>query len=152
METPVQITYRTASIEDIPAILIVRNSVLENRLSDPNSITHEDCAYFMKNRGETWVAEFTNQIVGFAMIDTIDDRVWALFILPQYEKLGIGKQLHHMMLDWFFGLDKESVWLGTTPNTRAEGFYRKLGWQYSGKYGNDEIKFRMPRNDWDINK
>ncbi|UTW68294.1 GNAT family N-acetyltransferase [bacterium SCSIO 12643] len=145
-------TYRTASIEDIPAILIVRNSVLENRLSDPNSITHEDCAHFMKNRGKTWVAEFANQIVGFAMIDTIDDRVWALFILPQYEKLGIGKQLHHMMLDWFFGLDKESVWLGTTPNTRAEGFYRKLGWQYSGKYGNDEIKFRMSRNDWDLNK
>jgi len=148
VETQIQITYRKANLDDIPAILVVRNSVLENKLSDPNSITVKDCEDFMVHRGETWVAEYADQIVGFSMVDVIDNRVWALFVSPPYEKRGIGKQLHHMMLDWFFDLGKESVWLGTSPHTRAEVFYQRLGWAFEGPYGDDEVKLRMTREVW----
>jgi hypothetical protein len=52
------------------------------------------------------------------------------------------------MLDWYFSQDKTYVWLGTSPNTRAEQFYRKSGWIENGKNGSDEIKFEMYSNQY----
>jgi hypothetical protein len=52
------------------------------------------------------------------------------------------------MLDWYFNQKKETVWLGTGPDTRAETFYRKAGWKERGKRPNGEIKFEMTYADW----
>lgn len=49
------------------------------------------------------------------------------------------------MMDWYFGQTPESVWLGTAPKTRAEMFYRKMGWQEIGMHGKGEIKFGMKK-------
>lgn len=148
MDAPIQLTYRTGLISDIDQILSVRNSVKENKLSDPNAITKSDCEHFMQNVGKTWVCEMSTIVIGFSMMDVIDNRVWALFIQPEYEKMGIGKELHFLMMDWYFSQKTENAWLGTTPNTRAEGFYKKLGWKHIGNYGTDEIKFEMTLKKW----
>ena len=65
-----------------------------------------------------------------------------------YEKKGIGKMLHDLMLDWYFSQTNTTVWLGTSPNTRAEGFYKKAGWVRVGHHGPDEIKFEMTYQNW----
>ena len=79
-----------------------------------------------------------------------DNNVWALFVTPSYEGKGIGKQLQKIMLDWYFDKTHDLLWLGTSPKTRAEYFYRKSGWKEAGMHGN-EIKFEMSKEDWQIN-
>ncbi len=140
--------FREANITDIPQIQIVRNSVKENTLSNPDLVTDDDCVEFLTVRGKGWVCEIDNQIVGFAIADLKDNNIWALFLHPAFEKKGIGRQLHKIMLDWYFTQTKNKVWLGTAFNTRAEQFYRKAGWTEVGTHGAKEIKFEMTFEQW----
>jgi GNAT superfamily N-acetyltransferase len=140
--------FREATIEDIKQIQVVRNSVKENTLSYPNLVTDKDCEEFITTRGKGWVCEIENKIVGFAIVDLKENNIWALFIDPEFEKKGIGQKLHKIMLDWYFSQTKETVWLGTDINTRAEKFYRKAGWTEVGLNGSNEIKFEMTYEEW----
>ena len=94
--------FREATIEAIPQLQIVRNSVKENQLSNPALVTDKDCEEFMTIRGKGWVCEMDNKIVGFSIADLDQNNIWALFIHPDYENKGIGKKLHTLMLDWYF--------------------------------------------------
>jgi len=141
---------REARVEDIPQIQVVRNSVRENTLSNPDLVTDKDCEEFITEKG--WVCEIDGKITGFSIVDLKDNNIWALFVDPDFEKKGIGKKLHDIMLDWYFTQTKENVWLGTSPNTRAELFYRKSGWNEIGIHGKNEIKFEMTFENWTNNK
>lgn len=142
--------FREAELEDIKQIQLVRNSVTENTLSNPALVSDEDCREFISVRGKGWVSVVDGEIVGFAIADLKDNNIWALFVRPEFEKKGIGKQLHNRMLDWYFEQTKTTLWLGTSPKTRAEGFYRKAGWAEVGLHGKNEIKFEMTHNEWSI--
>jgi len=141
------IIFREAVIGDIPQIAVVRNSVRENALSNPDLITTEDYIEFLTVRGKGWVCEIDGQIAGFSIPDLVDNNIWALFLHPDFENRGIGRKLHDMMLDWYFAQDKDTVWLGTAPGTRAEKFYSKSGWTRNGMHGK-EIRFEMTKEDW----
>ncbi|AEA45777.1 GNAT family N-acetyltransferase [Fluviicola taffensis] len=143
---------REAKIEDIPQIQFVRNSVTENTLSDPNLVTDEDCEEFITVRGKGWICEIDSKIVGFSIADLKEHNIWALFLHPDFEKQGIGRKLHDIMLNWYFNQTKETVWLGTAPGTRAEQFYRKSGWKEIGLHGKGEVKFEMTYQDYWSNK
>ena len=52
------------------------------------------------------------------------------------------------MLNWYFSRTKKMVWLGTSPNTRAEKFYRKNGWKQAGIRANGEIRLELTAEDW----
>ena len=138
---------RTAKATDIPQIQQVRNAVKENMLSDPSLVTDDDCHEFLFERGKGWVCEINDEIVGFAIADLKDNNIWALFLDPNFEKRGIGRKLHDTMLDWYFSQTQKTVWLGTSPHTRAETFYRKAGWKEVGLHGK-EIKFEMSSTNW----
>ncbi|MEW5675808.1 GNAT family N-acetyltransferase [Flavobacterium enshiense] len=140
--------FREAHNDDIPQIQMVRNSVKENTLSNPDLVTDKDCEEFLFERGKGWVCEINHKIIGFAIADLKDNNIWALFLHPDFEKQGIGKALHQIMLDWYFKQGKETVWLSTAFNTRAEAFYRKAGWTEVGTHGTKEIKFEMTYNNW----
>lgn len=140
--------YREAKIIDIKGIQIVRNSVKENMLSNPRLVTDEDCEVFITVRGKGWVCEIDDHIVGFAIADLKENNIWALFIQPEFEKIGIGQKLHKIMMDWYFSQTKIKAWLGTAFNTRAEQFYRKAGWVENGTHGSKEIKFEMTFDNW----
>lgn len=139
---------REALIDDIPRIMVIRLAVKENTLSNPDLVTYEDCVEFITQRGKGWVCEIDNIIVGFSIVDLKDHNIWALFIDPDFEKKGIGRKLHDVMLDWYFKQTKTTVWLGTEPKSRAEGFYRKAGWIETGTHGKGEIKFEMTFDQW----
>lgn len=68
-------TFREAKIEDIKQIQIVRNSVKENTLSNPDLVTDKDCEEFLTQRGKGWVCEIENRIVGFAIADLKKDNI-----------------------------------------------------------------------------
>jgi GNAT superfamily N-acetyltransferase len=140
--------FREARVSDIPQIQSVRNSVKENTLSDPALVTDKDCENYLFNRGKGWVCEIDGRVVGFGIVDLTDHNVWALFVHPAYDRKGIGKQLHDDMLDWYFSQTDLTIWLGTSPNTRAEKFYRKAGWKEVGIHGKGEIKFEMTATNW----
>jgi len=142
-------TIREALVSDIKQIQKVRNSVIENPLSNPNLVTDKDCEEFMIIRGKGWVCEIDGKIVGFAIADLKDNNIWALFIEPEFDKQGIGRKLHNVMLNWYFAQTKDTVWLGTAPGTRAELFYRKSGWTEIGMHGKGEIKFEMIFDNWE---
>ncbi len=139
---------REATLNDIKQIQIVRNAVKENTLSDPSLVTDEDCAEFLFDRGKGWVCVMDNIVVGFSIVDMQENNVWALFLLPEMEHKGIGTALHNIMLDWYFTQTQKTLWLGTTPNTRADMFYRKIGWTHVGMHGSNEIKFEMQFEEW----
>jgi GNAT superfamily N-acetyltransferase len=139
---------REAQIKDIPSLKVVRNAVLENTLSDPSLISDADYQAHILSKGKAWVCEMNNQITGFVMVDLIKHNVWALFVHPDFEKKGIGLQLHDVMLDWYFLQTDTHLRLGTEVNTRAESFYRKAGWKAIGHESNGEILFEMTLQVW----
>ncbi|MBS1600992.1 MAG: GNAT family N-acetyltransferase [Bacteroidetes bacterium] len=139
---------REAQIKDIDALHKIRIAVRENILPDPSMITTNDYTEFLTKRGKGWLCETNDEVAGFAIVDLVKNNIWALFVAPLHEGKGIGKKLHDAMLDWYFIQTTENIWLGTSPDTRAEKFYRRAGWKAIGKRPNGEIHFEMSAKDW----
>lgn len=134
---------REAVPADIPQIQLVRNLVKENRLSNPLLVPDSDVLDYITRRGKGWVFDGEGKIIGFSIVSLTDHNVWALFVDPVYEKKGIGRQLHDIMVKWYFSQSSHPLWLSTAPGTRAESFYRMAGWQEAGTHGKGEIKFEL---------
>jgi GNAT superfamily N-acetyltransferase len=140
--------FREASVDDIQQMQVVRNSVKENMLSNPALVPDKDVEEYITRRGKGWVCLMDDIIAGFSIVDLKENNIWALFVNPEYEAKGIGRNLHALMLNWYFEQTKDKVWLGTSPNTRAEIFYRMKGWKEVGVHGKGEIKFEMDYEAW----
>jgi len=140
--------FRAARVSDIRQMFEVRMSVKENMLMNPDLVTGEICEEYLTRRGNGWVAEINNHLIAFAIADLIDDNIWALFVRPEFEGVGVGKRLHDIMLNWYFKRGKEKVWLNTLPGTKAEAFYRKNGWKETWRNEKGEIRFEMTVEEW----
>lgn len=140
--------YRQAHPADIPGMFDVRFAVTENILRNRALVTEENSRDYLTRRGRGWVAEEAGRIVGFAIADVQDHNIWALFVHPDFDRRGIGKELHRLMLDWYFTQTTEPVWLSTAPGTRAEEFYRRQGWRATGRTTSGEIRFEMTVGEW----
>lgn len=147
----ISMVIREATIDDIENYMIVRMAVKENVLTNPALVTKEDNIDYLTKYGKGWVCEIDNKIVGFSIVGLKQRNVWALFVHPEFEGMGIGKKLHNVMIDWYFEQTKDKIWLGTGFNTKAEHFYRKAGWIEVETNGKDEIKFEMTYDDWTTN-
>lgn len=81
----------------------------------------------------TLVAKENSKIIGFCSFDKDEDKnkVTALYILPEYQGLGIGKRFWEKALQ-SFDLTKD-ISVEVVPYTRAVGFYEKLGFKDTGK-------------------
>ena len=144
---PGEVVVRAATEDDVPAMHAVRVAVRENRLDHPGMVTADDYRRLIGPDGQGWVAEAEGRVAGFAVGDRTRDNVWALFVDPAFEGRGIGRRLHDAMMDWFFASGAQTVWLGTEPGTRAEGFYRAAGWEAAGEH-RGEARYQMPRARW----
>ncbi len=140
--------YRDAGFDDIKQMQVVRNAVKENVLSNPALVTPADYEEFLFKRGRGWVCLINDVVVGFSIVDLKEHNIWALFVHPDFEKQGIGKKLHDIMLCWYFDNYEEKVWLCTSPSTRAAAFYKMQGWQKIGTHGANEIKFEISFSQW----
>jgi len=101
--------FREALVSDIPQIQLVRNAVKENTLSNPALVTDADCEEYLTVPGKGWVAVADDLVVGFSMVDLKENNIWALFVHPDHEAKGTGKNLHRLMLNWYFNQTTETV-------------------------------------------
>ncbi len=142
-----ELRYRKMNTDDLPAVLSVRLSTIENaitmaELEEDYDITPKSLADGMRSHVGGWLCEDSEIVVGFSMGDRLNAEVQVVAVRPEYEGIGIGKTLLTRVQDWLFSTGHEEIWLRANPDpaVRAYGFYRKLGWQATGNMkGGDEI-------------
>jgi GNAT superfamily N-acetyltransferase len=133
---------RAATPADVPQMHRVRLAVRENRLGDGSGISEHSYADFLK-ADCAWVAEADGAIAGFAIVDPDTSSIWALFVDPRFEGSGIGKALHDRLTDCARALGLDRLFLDTSEGTRAEQFYRRLGWIEIGTTESGELRFEL---------
>ena len=120
----------------------VRMSVRENQLVS-TQLTEADYIEYIEARGQGWVVEENGTIVAFAIGDTSNGSIWALFVEPGHEGRGYGRQLHDEMVSWLWRQGHQRLWLTTNPETRAQHFYQAAGWQQVGPAAHGEVRMEL---------
>lgn len=133
---------RPAEAKDISGMHRVRMSVTENALNNEALASKEKYLHHLEVDGQGWVYEVNGQIVGFSIVDLRSHSIWALFVHPEFEGRGIGRQLHDTMLTFYFEETNFALTLTTAAHSRAEKFYTRAGWLQNGMVG-DELLFEM---------
>lgn len=141
------IRVRQAVDADIPAMHAIRMNVRENTLSDPSWLTPDVYRAHLHGSGvsNSWVCEQDGRILGFSVARQAQADIWALFVDPAHEGRGIGRRLIAAATDWLFAQGVDTVSLSTTPDTRADAFYRTNGWQRGELTDKGEVMFRLAR-------
>lgn len=137
---------RQASRADIPAIHEVRMSVRENQLTR-SVILESDYIDHLETVGRGWVIEEGSRVVAVAVGNACNGNIWGLFVRPEFERLGLGRRLLDVTVDWLWSRGLTQLWLTTAPGTRAHGFYEAAGWQHAGVTEYGEIRFELSKRD-----
>ncbi len=124
----------------MPALWRVRYAVTENTLA-PGRISDDELRQAIEVRGRGWVAECDGLVQGFAIGFRDNGQVWALFVAPEAQGMGLGSRLHQCMLHWFATLPVPMLWLTTGEHTRARAFYERHGWRAVGKTDTGEVRY-----------
>jgi len=139
---------RLATPADIDAIFHIRTSVQKNHLSLDQlaevGITHQAIQQAILEAPCAWVAEVDGVPVGFSMADVVDACVFAAFVLPEFEGLGLGRSLMNKAEEFLFQ-HHQTIWLETAEASRASGFYRALGWQHVEDLPEGDVRFEKHR-------
>jgi GNAT superfamily N-acetyltransferase len=133
---------RRATEADLDRIFEIRFAVKENRLSNPNVVTRDDCRWYIAGPG-MWVWQDGDRINGFSASDTRDGSIWALFIDPEHEGRGIGRVLLARAVQVLRDAGYREATLATDVGTRAARFYRHVGWVADGLTSKGEQRFRL---------
>jgi GNAT superfamily N-acetyltransferase len=133
---------RVATAADVPAMHRVRTRVCENRLSSPERISDASYLPYVLSLS-IWLAESPSGVLGFAALDVVEESVWALFVEPCAERLGIGRALHQRLLAWAQERGIKRLTLSTEQGTRAARFYKRAGWTEAGITPAGEAAFRI---------
>jgi GNAT superfamily N-acetyltransferase len=105
----------------------------------------EDVRVAIEDTGRGWIVEKDGEIVAFAIGNSTSGNIWALFVHPEHEARGYGRQLHDTMVNWLWTSGLERLWLTTEPGTRAQRFYEAAGWRLTGTTDLGELRYEMPR-------
>ena len=83
------------------------------------------------------------KMVGFCFGDRDTGEIQVLAVLPDFEDLGIGRELLRRTTRQLVQLGHNRLFLGCNPDpaSRSHGFYRHLGWRSTGTFDQhgDEI-------------
>ena len=135
-------TVRPAVIADVPAMHGIRMRVRENRLADPGRITEASYLPFVAGAA-AWVADTGVELLGFAAADQATSSVWALFVAPEAEGRGVGRELHAAIIQWARQLGLPRLSLSTAGGSRAERFYQQADWRRIGLTPDGETAFQI---------
>jgi GNAT superfamily N-acetyltransferase len=143
------IVYREATGADMPGITRVRTSVIENAMTraqlEARGITEQATAASFLADSKGWVALRAAEIVGFSIADRASGSIFALFVLPEHERCGIGSRLHGLALDWLWANGAKRVWLTTDPASKAARFYERRGWRVTGAAERGDMRYEIMR-------
>lgn len=141
-----ELRIREATADDIESMHRIRMAVRENRLDDPSWLTPAVYRGCLADTGvaNTWVCESDGVVAGFCVGRVPEHDIWALFVDPEREGRGIGRALIETAARWLFERGVATIALSTTPDTRADRFYRDAGWQRGELTAKGEIMYRLP--------
>lgn len=139
---------RLALTTDVRAMFKVRTSVRENVLTVEElielGITPDFISAEIERSPCAWVATVSNEIVGFSMVDLDTACLFAAFVLPEYEGLGIGTELIKACESEIFK-SHPVAWLETAQSSRAAKLYRHLGWMNETEVGEGDVRMEKYR-------
>lgn len=142
------ISIRPASATDITAIFAIRTAVKENILSleqlTEMGITPDAVLDMLAQPDCVWVADINGITAGFAMVDSEEGSVFALFVLPEYEGRGLGKQLMDHAEAALFQ-QHALLWLETDSQSRAAEFYQRRGWEAVKQLSGTDKRYEKKR-------
>lgn len=137
-------TIRLANSEDIETIFDIRTSVRENHLSREQlaemGITPSAIRQAILDAPCAWIAEVDGVPAGFSMVDVEDGCVFAVFVRPEFEGMGLGRSLMNEAEALLFR-HHPTLWLETAEASRASGFYRRRGWQPVEQLPEGDVRF-----------
>ncbi len=139
--------FRQASRSDIAVIMEIRFLVKENVLSDPSRVPPSLCEDYLDKLGCGWVYERDGVVRGFSFAARADHSIWALFVHPDHEGLGIGSRLLQLAVAWLWTQGATRIKLGTQANSRADRFYAAQGWQRGEMKNEIEVLYTLDRAD-----
>lgn len=145
-----QTLIRTATQDDVDTLFAIRTSVVQNHLSVEQmadlGITPQVLADSIRAAPCVWIAEVDGQPAGFSMVDLAGGEVFAMFVLPTHENLGLGRQLLAEAEAALFE-HHERLFLITDgrDGIRANGFYQRLGWAVVGQVEGGDVRYEKSR-------
>jgi GNAT superfamily N-acetyltransferase len=145
-----EIIFRSASPADVPGMFAVRTAVDENRLTAAQltrrGITQASVVRSLTSGCHAWVAEYGGRIVAFAIADQEYASLFALFVLPRYQGIGLGSRLLELATEWLWDCGMDAIWLATGPGTRAVKFYQRRGWIITATESNGDLRLERRRD------
>ncbi len=130
---------RRAVTSDIPTLHGLANTATENRVV-------EDLDAFARilqghiDQDHCWVWAIGNTVIGFATADTHQGTIEIVFVDPAGQGRGIGRALLRRACDDLLRAGHRYGSLVTARETRAETFYRDLGWREDGDAGPGSVR------------
>ena len=146
------ISFREATVADCLAVARVhvqtwRESfagIVPQTFLDKMSVEKRATAFekgFSTASYKMYVAEDTERgVVGFAdfgepreNIDAYEGELYAIYLLPEFQRIGIGGRLFNLGMEFFIGGGKHSMYLLALEASPYRSFYEELGGQVIGR-------------------
>ncbi len=110
-------------------------------------VTPDSISEMLQTTSRAWIAVADGVPAAFSMADRELATVFGMFVRPQFEGHGLGRQLMQRAEAWLFDYC-DDIWLltGSDPQIRANGFYLHLGWQTVGVQEDGQIKYCKTRS------
>lgn len=141
-------TIRRAGEADIPALFAIRTAVRENHMTlaalEAAGVTPDTVAATLRGGvGAAWIALQGERPLAFSMARADPGDLFALFVMPGSEGLGLGSRLLQRAETWLASRGIAEAWLltGGEPELRAPGFYARRGWRVAGREPDGQIRF-----------
>ena len=123
----------------------MRENLLTTEQMDILGIMPASVIASLRRDRKGWVAEHDGRIVAFAIADGATSSIFALFVLPEYEDIGLGRALLGRAVQFLWDHGAELLWLTTAPGTRAARFYARAGWEQVAGEQYGELRFELRR-------
>ncbi|NTS76047.1 GNAT family N-acetyltransferase [Catenovulum sp. SM1970] len=119
-------SYRKAVPADIEEIIAIRLTS-----TDPSTEKNIQQSYqlYIEKYGEGIVCLQENQIIGFAIVSIKESGLYSLYVKPNFQRLGIGKNLLKKAEAILKQAGAEQIFLAVNKNNDALNFYQKYGWK-----------------------
>jgi ribosomal protein S18 acetylase RimI-like enzyme len=140
--------YRTATPADARDCIRLRGLTRDNAISEDwlasVGITAESWAKDIQDGASPgFVCTATDEMAGYCFGSAKTGEVLVLAMHPNYENLGIGRELLRLVVGDLHEKGHKRLFLGCSPDpsVRSYGFYRHLGWNSTGAFDDngDEV-------------
>ena len=132
--------YRRATPLDATECVRIRGLTRENAIPEQRlatlGITAESWAHDIKTEAlPGFICMAGAKMAGYCFGSSATGEVIVLALQPEFERLGIGRELLRLVAAHLRTCGHERLFLGCSPDAsvRSYGFYRHLGWHSTGK-------------------